>query len=197
MYHHGYSYAPYGPYSPAASPVPTVGNDGQLYGPQHYQYPPFFQPLTLTSGLFTPNAAAPSHGELLTSAAVDPKPLPVETVNSNSNGVANGGSVKGNNGPGAIKPSYPSSLNANNSYGRGPPPGSVPTSGYQDPRYGFDGFRSPIPWLDGSMFSDGQHRPVSSSAMNSSVSKANGFPSSRNQNFRSNSNYMVCMIWLF
>ncbi|KAB2015368.1 hypothetical protein E1A91_D08G020500v1 [Gossypium mustelinum] len=190
MYHHGYSYAPYGPYSPAASPVPTLGNDGQLYGPQHYQYPPFFQPMTLTSGPFTPNPAAPSHGELLTSAAADQKPLPVETPNSNSNGVANGGSVKGNNGPGAIKPSYPSSFNTNNSYGRGPPPGSVPTSGYQDPRYGFDGFRSPIPWLDGSMFSDGQHRPVSSPAMNSLVSKANGFPSSRNQNFRSNSNYM-------
>ncbi|PPS14591.1 hypothetical protein GOBAR_AA05970 [Gossypium barbadense] len=75
MYHHGYSYAPYGPYSPAASPVPTLGNDGQLYGPQHYQYPPFFQPMTLNSGPFTPNPAAPSHGELLTSAAADQKPF--------------------------------------------------------------------------------------------------------------------------
>ncbi|XVE78726.1 hypothetical protein DITRI_Ditri14bG0001700 [Diplodiscus trichospermus] len=188
MYHHGYGYAPYGPYSPAASPVPTVGNDGQLYGPQHYQYPPFFQPLNPTSGPFTPNPSAPSKGELPTSSAADQKSLPVETVNGNSNGVAKGGSVKGNNGPGAVKPSYQSSFNSNNSYGRGAPLG-IPTSGYQDPRYGFDGFRSPIPWLDGSMFSDGQHRPVTSTGINSSFSKANSVPFSRNQNFRSNSHY--------
>ncbi|XP_022753498.1 uncharacterized protein LOC111301794 isoform X2 [Durio zibethinus] len=190
MYHHGYGYPPYGPYSPATSPVPTVGNDGQLYGPQHYQYPPFFHPLTLTSGPFTPNPAAPCQGELSTSAAADQKPLPVETVNANSNGVANGGSMKGNNGPGAIKSSYQSSFNSNSSYGRGAPLGGIPTSGYQDPRYGFDGFLSPIPWLDGSMFSDGQHRPVASTGINSSFSKANSIPLSRNQNFRSNSHCM-------
>ncbi|KAE8660310.1 YTH domain-containing family protein 2 [Hibiscus syriacus] len=190
MYDHGYGYAPYGPYSPATSPVPTLGSDGQLYGPQHYQYPPFFQPVTLTSGPFTPNPSAPPHGELVTSAAADQKPLPVETVNSNSNVVANGGCVKGSNGQGAIKPAYPSTFNSNNSYGRGAPAGGVPTSGYQDPRYGFDGFHSPIPWLDGTLYSDGQHRPVTSTGINSSVSKANGFPSSRNRNFQSNSNYM-------
>ena len=46
MYHHGYGYAPYGPYPPVGSPVPTVGHDGQLYGPQHYQCPThcFLQP---------------------------------------------------------------------------------------------------------------------------------------------------------
>lgn len=185
MYHHGYGYAPYVPYSPAVSPVPTVGNDGQLYGPQHYQYPPFFQSLTLPSGPFTPNPAAPSQGELSTSAASDQKPLPVETANANSNGVANGGSVKGNNGPSALKP-----FNSNNSYGRGSLPGGIPSSGYQDPRYGFDGFRSPIPWLDGFVFSDGQHMPAGSTGMNSSFSKANSNPSSRNQNFRTNSHYM-------
>ncbi|GMJ00904.1 evolutionarily conserved C-terminal region 2 [Hibiscus trionum] len=190
LMYHGYGYAPYGPYSPATSPVPTVGSDGQLYGPQHYQYPPFFQPVTLTSGPFTPNPVAPPHGEPVTSAAADQKPLPVETVNSNSNGVANGGNVKGNNVPGAIKPSYPNSFNSNNSYGRGGPTGGFSASGYQDPRYGFDGFQSPIPWVDGSMYSDGQHRPVTSTGINSSFSKANGFPTSRNQNFQSNSNYM-------
>ncbi|XP_022754373.1 uncharacterized protein LOC111302799 isoform X2 [Durio zibethinus] len=190
MYHHGYGYAPYGPYSPAGTPVPTVGNDGQLYGPQHYQYPPYFQPLTPTSGPFTPNPSAPSQLELSTSAVADQKPLPVETTNPNSNGVANGVTVKGNNGSAAIKPPYQSSFNSNNSYGRGAPLGGIPSSGYQDPRYGFDGFRSPIPWLDGSMFSDGQHRPVTSTGINSSFSKTNNFPSSRNQNFRSNSHYM-------
>ncbi|KAE8692829.1 YTH domain-containing family protein 2 [Hibiscus syriacus] len=188
--YHGYGYAPYGPYSPATSPVPTLGSDGQLYGPQHYQYPPFFQPVTMSSGPFTPNPAAPPHGELVTSAAADQKPSPVETVNLNSNGIANGGGVKGNNGPVAIKASYPSSFNSNNSYGKGAPSVGFSTSGYQNTRYGFDGFRYPIPWHDGSMYPDGQHRPVTNTGINKSVSKANGFPSSRNQNFQSNSNYM-------
>ncbi|XWS52378.1 hypothetical protein CRYUN_Cryun11dG0064600 [Craigia yunnanensis] len=190
MYHHGYGYAPYGQYSPASSPFPTLGNDAQLYGPQHYQYSPFFQPLNPTSGPFTPNPAAPFQRELSTSSAADQKPLPVETTNANSNGVANGGNVKGNKVPGAIKQSYQSSSNSNNSYGREALRGGIPTSGYQDPRYGFDGFRSPIPWLDGSMFSDGLRRPVTSTGINSSFSKTNSIPSSRNQNFRSNSHYM-------
>ncbi|MFS8006017.1 hypothetical protein Hanom_Chr13g01244301 [Helianthus anomalus] len=46
----GYGYAPYGPYSPAGSPVPTTGHDGQLYGAQQYQYPsPYFQPVAQTN----------------------------------------------------------------------------------------------------------------------------------------------------
>ncbi|XVE70349.1 hypothetical protein DITRI_Ditri10aG0065500 [Diplodiscus trichospermus] len=189
IYHHNYGYAPYGPYSPAGSPVPTVGNDGLLYGPQHYQYPPLFQPLTPTSGPFAPNPAAPPQGELSTTAAAtaaDQKPLPVETARANSNG----GTGKGNSGSAAIKPSYQSSFYSNNSYGWGASLGGIPASGYQDPRYGFDGFRSPVPWLDGSMFSDAQHWPVSGTGINSSFSKANNFPSSRNQNFHSNSHHV-------
>ncbi|GKV30270.1 hypothetical protein SLEP1_g39099 [Rubroshorea leprosula] len=190
MYHHGYGYPPYAPYSPAASPVPTVGNDGQLYGPQHYQYPHYFQPLTPSSGPFTPSPTAQSQVDLSTSAAADQKPLPVETANANSNTVANGAGVKGTNGSAPLKPANQNSFNSNNSYGRSALPGSFPTSGYQDPRYGFDVFRSPVPWLDGSMFSDGQHRPVTSSGINSTFSKTNNVPSSRNQNYRSNSHYM-------
>ncbi|KAJ0794417.1 hypothetical protein HanPI659440_Chr04g0139031 [Helianthus annuus] len=46
----GYGYAPYGPYSPAGSPVPTTGHDGQLYGAQQYQYPsPCFLPVAQTN----------------------------------------------------------------------------------------------------------------------------------------------------
>ncbi|XP_020215313.1 YTH domain-containing protein ECT4 isoform X2 [Cajanus cajan] len=161
VYHHGYGYAPYGPYSPAGSPVPTMGNDGQLYGPQHYQYPPYFQPLTPTSAPFTPTPAVLPQGEVSTSVAADQKPLPVEAANGNSNGVANGGNAKG----------------------RGP------TSGYQDPRFGFDGVRSPIPWLDAPLFSDGQPRPVSSTSITSSISGGNN-TASRNQTFRPNSQFM-------
>ncbi|XP_062076365.1 YTH domain-containing protein ECT2 isoform X2 [Humulus lupulus] len=122
MYHHGYGYAPYGPYSPAPSPVPTMGNDGQLYGPQHYQYPPYFQPLTPTSAPFTPSSAV-SQSEVSTSVAADQKPLPVETANGNANGVVNTGNMKGNNGSAPVKPAYQnSSFNSNGSYARGPLP---------------------------------------------------------------------------
>ena len=105
MYPHGYWYGPYSPYSPAASPVPTMGNDGQLYGPQHYQYPPpYFQPLTPSSEPFTPSHVAPSQGDLSISTATDQKTLPVETAKENSNGIANGVDVKGSNGVVPYKP---------------------------------------------------------------------------------------------
>ncbi|KAI3461911.1 hypothetical protein Pfo_018574 [Paulownia fortunei] len=185
MYHHGYGYAPYGPYSPAASPVPTVGHDGQLYGAQHYQYPaPYFQSLTTTSGPY-PTPAAPAKGEIATSAAADPAPLSVDSTNSKSNGIANSGGAKGNNGTAPVRTTYQnSSFNVNGSYGRGALPGGIPASGYQDPRFGFDGIQSPIPWLEGPYYSDGQPRPVTSSSMTSSIANGNGVPSSRNQNFR-------------
>lgn len=163
VYHHGYGYAPYAPYSPAGSPVPTMGNDGQLYGPQHYQYPPFFQPLTPTSGPFTPTSAAHPQGDNSTSVAADQKPLSVEAANGNTNAGTNGANAKGR----------------------------TPTSGgYQDPRYGFDGARSPNLWLDTPIFSDGQPRPVSSTAISSSISSGNNGPASRNQTYRPNSQYM-------
>lgn len=194
LYHHGYGYAPYGPYSPAASPVPTMGNDGQLYGPQHYQYPPYFQPLTPNSAPFTPNPAV-SQSEVSTSVAADQKPLPVETANGNANGIVNtANNMKGNNNNnGSAAPLKPasyqnSSFNSNGSYGRGPLPGRVSTPGYQDPRFGFDGLRSGIPCLDAPLFSDWQPRPVTSSTITSSIS--NGNNPSRNQNYRPNSQFM-------
>ncbi|XP_044505807.1 YTH domain-containing protein ECT4-like [Mangifera indica] len=189
MYHHGYGYAPYGPYSPATSPVPTIGTDGQLYGPQHYQYPHYFHPLTPTSGPYSPNPVAPPPSDATTSAAPDQKPLPVEAANGKTGTVANGGG-KGSNGAAPFKPSYQtSSFNSNNTYGRGSLPGCIPTSGYQDPRFSFDGIRSPNRWLDGSMISDSQHRPVNN-ANNTTISNGNNITSSRNQNYRPNSHYM-------
>ncbi|KAL0418062.1 UNVERIFIED_CONTAM: YTH domain-containing protein ECT2 [Sesamum radiatum] len=185
MYHHGYGYAPYGPYSPATSPVPTVGHDGQLYGAQHYQYPtPYFQSLTPTSGPY-PTPAGPAKGEIATSAAADQAPLSVDSTNSKSNGIANSGGAKGNNGTAPARAAYQnSSFNVNGSYGRGALPGGIPGSGYQDPRFGFDGLQSPIPWLENPYFSDGQPRPVTTSSMTSPATNGNGVPSSRNQNFR-------------
>ncbi|XP_070047991.1 YTH domain-containing protein ECT2-like [Nicotiana tomentosiformis] len=180
MYQHGYGYAPYSPYSPATSPVPTVGHDGQLYGAQHYHYP-YFQPLPPTSTPYT-TPVAPPKGEIATSAAADQAPLSVDSANGNSNGVANGG-VKGNTAPTPVRPAFQnSSLNANGSFGRGGAlPGGV-ASGYQDPRFGFDGVMSPIPWLDGSMFTDGLARPVASNPITPSFSNGGAVPSSKNQN---------------
>ncbi|XP_021618138.1 YTH domain-containing protein ECT2 isoform X2 [Manihot esculenta] len=172
MYHNGYGYAPYGPYSPAASPVPTLVNDGQIYGPQHYQYPPYFQPLTPNSGSFTPTQAVSSQGELASSTAPDQKTLPAETTKGNSGAIVSGGGMKGNNGSIPIKPTYQNSLlNLNNTNGRGILPGGMPATGYQDPRISFDG----------------KYR---NTGINSSFLKANNIPSSRNHNFRQNSNYM-------
>ncbi|KAJ8574027.1 hypothetical protein K7X08_010538 [Anisodus acutangulus] len=178
MYHHGYGYAPYSPYSPAISPVPTLGHDGQLYGSQQYHYP-YLQPHPPTSGSNTTPAALPK-GEIATSAAAaDQASLSVDSANGNSNVVANGG-VKGNTGPLPVRPQFQnSSLNANGSYGLGALPGGV-ASGYQDPRLGFDGVRSPIPWIDGSIYSDGQAR--TSNSFTPSFSNGYAAPSSKNQN---------------
>ncbi|KAF8395980.1 hypothetical protein HHK36_017591 [Tetracentron sinense] len=179
MYHHGYGYAPYGAYPPAGSPVPTMGHDGQLYGPQHFQYPTYYQPLTPTDGPYTPNQAIVPEGEVSTSIAADQVPLSVETANKKTNSIANGG----NNGSAPLIPSYQkSSLNSNGSYGRSVFPGGISSSGYQDPRFGFDGMRSPIPWLDGTIFSDGQSRPATSTSVSSTISHINNIPSGRNQN---------------
>ncbi|PIN05579.1 putative high-glucose-regulated protein [Handroanthus impetiginosus] len=183
VYHHGYGYTPYAPYSPAASPVPTMGHDGQLYGAQHYQYPtPYFQPPT--SGPYS-TPAAPAKGEIATSAAADQVPLSVDSTNSKSNGIANSGGTKGNNGTAPTRATFQnSSFNVNGSYPRGALPGGIPASGYQDPRFGFDNLHSPISWLETPYFSDGQPRAVTSSSMASSIASGNNVPSSRNQNFR-------------
>lgn len=180
IYHHAYGYAPYSPYSPATSPVPTVGHDGQLYGSQQYHYP-YFQPLPLTSTSNTSSAALPK-GEIATSAAAaDQTSLSVDSAKGNSNVIVNGG-VKGNTGHMPVRPAFQnSSLNANGSYGPGTLPGGA-ASGYQDPRLGFDGVRSPIPWIDGSMFTDGQARPVVNNSFTPSFSNGYAAPSTKNQN---------------
>lgn len=132
MYHPGNSYAAYNPYSHATSPVPTIGHDSQLYGAQHYHYP-YFQPLPPTSTPYVTSVAGQA-------------PLSVDSANGNSNGIANG--VKGYTGHTSMRHAFQnSSLNNNGSFGRSAFLGGV-ASGYQDPRFGFDGVRSPIPWLE-------------------------------------------------
>lgn len=188
MYHHGYGYAPYGPYTPAGSPVPTVGHDGQLYGAQQYQYPtPYFQPLNPTSGPY-PTPAAPVKGEMSTTGAADQTNLAVESANGNANGIANVGGVKSSGGSVPPKSYQNSSYNSNGSYGRGNLPAA---SSYQDPRFGgYDSLGTHMPWIDGPLYSDGNTRPLNNNSITSSISSGNGIPTSRNQNARTHSHLM-------
>lgn len=184
VYHHGYGYTPYAPYSPAVSPVPTVGHDGQLYGSQQYQYPsPYFQSPAPTSGPY-PTPAAPAKSEMASPAAVDQTALSVDSSNSKSNGIANSLNAKGSNGASVRTTNQNSSVRTNGSYGKGGLPGGIPTSGFQDLRYGFDGLQSPIPWFDNLYYSDGQARPVTNSSLTSTAPNGNGVTSSRNHNYR-------------
>ncbi|XP_020524783.1 YTH domain-containing family protein 1 isoform X2 [Amborella trichopoda] len=184
MYHPGYAYPSYSPYPPAGSPVPTMGPDGQLYGPQHFQYgAPYYQQPTQPSAPYNSNQAPTAHGEVSTSVAPDQGPIPLEGSNGNSNAIPNG-TANGNNGTGAPRPSYSSAMpNSNGSYARGILTGGV-TPGYQDPRFAFDGARSPGPWLDGPIFPEGQSRPATSNSVSSALSHINSMSTQRNQNLR-------------
>ncbi|KAI3523535.1 hypothetical protein L1887_01732 [Cichorium endivia] len=147
----GYGYTPYGPYSPAGSPVPTASHDGQLYGPQQYQYPtPYFQPMT-------PSSTVPPKGDISRSTPVD-----TNSVVSN---------IKGNTNSAPVRP--PMYQSSAGSY-RGA------QNGFQDPRFGFDGVHSPIPWLDS---------PLRNNNITPPLPNTNGF-SSKNQNVRPHSHLM-------
>ncbi|KAD4384187.1 hypothetical protein R6Q59_011833 [Mikania micrantha] len=133
---HGvYGYAPYGAYSPAGSPAPTVAYDGQFFGAQHYQYPnQYFQPATPIVGP-CPATTSPTKGEATTPKTRDQPSLAANSIKgSGGNHVGS----KGNNDLISVKlaPYQNSAFNANGSYG-----------GYPS-----------IPWLDGSMYSDPQAR---------------------------------------
>ncbi|CAF2079265.1 hypothetical protein Bca4012_090868 [Brassica carinata] len=166
----GYGYAAY-PYSPATSPAPQVGGDGQLYGAQQYQYPAFFP---------TGPVATPAQGDVTANKAGGVKTLPAESKNvASAAGIAKGA-------PG--KPNSQTTLNtSSNFYGNGGP-GSGFAAGYQDPRYSYDAYYGNVSSYDAPKYSDVQ-RPAAGSGVASSYSKATSVPSSRNQNYRSNSHY--------
>lgn len=182
VYPPGYGYATY-PYSPATSPAPQVGGDGQLYAAQQYHYPTYFP----TSGSFASSVATPTQGDLSANKAAG-----VKTLSVDSNNVASAaGITKGSNGSAPVKPTNQTTLNtSSNLYGMGAPGGGFATGYQQDPRFSYDGYYAPVPWHDGSKYSDVQ-RPVSGSGIASSYSKSSTVPSSRNQNYRSNSHYTV------
>ncbi|CAL9077682.1 unnamed protein product [Musa acuminata var. zebrina] len=176
MYHHGYGYAPYHPW---------LGHNSQLYGPQHYQFPAtYYQPPTPTPTCvsYTTSQTPSSKGEVSTSAAADLPSIPFDTK-ADSNVMAQT-ITNGNDVSATLKPNQQNSLlNQSGSFGKGGLLGGLP-SGYQDPRFGFDGMWSPIPWFDGPIFSDGQHKPATTNNISSMTTQIGNTMSTRNQNTR-------------
>nr|QEX51159.1 YTH domain-containing family protein 2-like isoform X4 [Cymbidium ensifolium] len=184
MYHHGYGYAPYAAYHSSGSPVPSLGHDGHIYGSQHYQYPtPYFQPQASMNGTYSFNNSAPP-ADVSTAVVADKPLVTVEAIKSNSTVVTNG-SANVNKESALLKQSQQNSpLTSNGAYGRGVLVGGHPSSGYQDPRFSYDGIRSPIPWFDGPVFSDPYSRSTTPNTVSSAAPHNTSFESSRNQNAR-------------
>uniref|UniRef100_A0A7N0T8G3 YTH domain-containing family protein n=1 Tax=Kalanchoe fedtschenkoi TaxID=63787 RepID=A0A7N0T8G3_KALFE len=176
-----YGYAPYGPCSPAASPVPGV--EGQLYGAQHYQYPTtYFQPVNASSGSFT-SKASNTQPDANKPAAADQKSLSVENSNRSSQFTANCGGSKVNDGLGTSKPAYGTPMHASNGSATGNIPTSIfPASSYYESKSVLDGVRSL--WQDRPA-SDGQAK----SKVTSSVTINKNGPSV-NQSPRPNTSFM-------
>lgn len=169
-YYPGYGYAPYGAYAPPGSPVPTTGPDGQLYGPQQYQYPGlYYMPSTPGSSTLTSTSQPPtSRPEVSASAASEEPTVSVDATKTTTKGASNG-SANGDVGIVPLKHNHQKPLASNGSRGSGALPGGVPSGYPPDPRYAYDGMRSPIPWLDGPAFLDGQHRQAAASTLSSMV----------------------------
>ncbi|XP_064963909.1 YTH domain-containing protein ECT4 isoform X1 [Musa acuminata AAA Group] len=178
VYHHGYGYASYGPYPSPGSPIPTLGQNGQLYGSQNYHFPAtYYQPPTPTSAPYTTAQTSGSIGEVSTSAAADIPPSPADTAKAISDGTTKASS-NSNNGSAKTKPFSPCC-----SFDKGALPGGHPPAGFQDPRFGVDGMWSPVPFSDGSIFPDGQKRPPLSTA-SPTISHTGSTTSTINQNLR-------------
>ncbi|KAL9251908.1 YTH domain-containing protein [Drosera capensis] len=181
VYHHGYGYVPY--VAPMNSSVPAVGHENQFYGHFPFQYQSPFLPVSTSGVTHTP--AGTRQGEWSHGAA-SVIPYTSETANNNASFTPNYG-VKGTNGSAPYYPSYQNpSFTANNSYGHG----GLPSSSYQDARFGYDRMMSPVSWLGDPVFSDGQPMPVISNSFSSSVPQGLYGPAYRRQNLRPQLNTM-------
>uniref|UniRef100_A0ACD5WQU7 Uncharacterized protein n=1 Tax=Avena sativa TaxID=4498 RepID=A0ACD5WQU7_AVESA len=156
---YGYGYAPYGAYSPASSPVPTV--DGQMFAAQHYQYPAaYYQPAT--------PVPSTTQGDQQTSANADKPAAKADTAKTTTNGVSNG-TVHSNSGTAPLGSSYQnSSLTPDGTY-RAPVLGGVPSTGYVDSTYGYDTTGAHYAWYDGSAYTNAQQRTTTASHTPSSA----------------------------
>ncbi|XP_066399989.1 YTH domain-containing protein ECT4-like isoform X2 [Miscanthus floridulus] len=176
---YGYGYAPYGAYSPATSPVPTV--DGQMFGAQHYQYPTaYFQPPTPVPST-TQSDLQSSNNPENPAAKADPAKT---TANGVPNGTAHSNSVT----VPLASSQQNSSLTPDGTY-RAPLLGGVPSAGYLDTTYGYDSTGAHFAWYDGSAYANGQQRTTTTNHYPSSTFSGNG-SSARNQNKSSTTQQM-------
>jgi len=161
---YGYGYAPYGAYSPATSPVPTV--DGQMFGAQHYQYP---------AAYFQPPTPVPSTTQSDLQSSKNPeKPAAKADPAKTTNGVPNG-TAHSNSGTVPLASSQQnSSLTPDGTY-RAPLLGGVPSAGYLDTTYGYDSTGAHFAWYDGSAYANGQQRATTTNHFPSSTF-GNGSP---------------------
>ncbi|CAN6285605.1 unnamed protein product [Urochloa humidicola] len=179
---YGYGYAPYGAYSPASSPVPTV--DGQMFGAQ-YQYPTaYFQPPTpvpsTTQGDLQPSVNPEKPAAKADPAKTTANGAPNGTAHSNSGTVPLASSAHSNSGTVPLASSHQnSSLTPDGTY-RAPLLGGVPSAGYLDTTYGYDSTGAHFAWYDGSAYANGQQRTTATNYMPSSTYNSNG-SSARNQ----------------
>lgn len=173
---------------------------GDMYG---YGYAPFYQyaapfyqpptpPPTNNSLNHVPNpttgnntGSKPELANSITTA--DKHAVSMDAVKPASDGVSNG-STNGSTAPsgGQLKQNQQTgSVNSKNngSYKGGAMQNGLSPSGYQDMHYGYNGMQSPMPWYDSTLYSNGQHRPNTSSVSSSVSHASNG--TSRNQNQRS------------
>uniref|UniRef100_A0A453ITG2 YTH domain-containing protein n=1 Tax=Aegilops tauschii subsp. strangulata TaxID=200361 RepID=A0A453ITG2_AEGTS len=161
---YGYGYAPYGAYSPASSPVPTV--DGQMFAAQHYQYPAYYQPPTPISST--------TQGDQQHSANADNKPAAKADAAKTTTNVVPNGTAQSNSGTAPLGSSYQnSSLTPDGTY-RAPLIGGVPSTGYVDSTYGYDTTGAHYAWYDGSAYTNAQQRPTTANYTPSSAYNSNG-----------------------
>ncbi|KAG0468727.1 hypothetical protein HPP92_018055 [Vanilla planifolia] len=180
MHHHGYGYASFGAYHSSGYPAVPLGHESQTYGAQLYQYPsPYFRPQAVPSGAY-PSKKCFS-GEVASSPSADQAPAALVSAKSNANGIINGVG-DGNNVSVSNKQSNDNPpITSNGLYG-GVVLGGHQSPGYQDPRFTFDGVRSPIPWFEGQTFSDVYARHGLPNFVPSSVSHITNSVPLRNQN---------------
>jgi YTH domain-containing family protein len=165
MYHSGYGYASYAPYTSPGSPVPSVGHDGSYYGTQQYQFPGSFYQQIPKKTTYTKKNNTSTQGVVSATQVSDNPPLSADAANLGSN------SVNGNKNM------------TKGSYTKVPSGNGVASSSYQNQTRA--GKKSP--WSEGNMFSDKQDVPVTTGL--SGNSKLQG----KNQNHHPIPYYMVSL----
>ncbi|XP_011625785.1 uncharacterized protein LOC18440791 isoform X2 [Amborella trichopoda] len=160
VYHPSFGYnpqMPYGPYSPATTPLPSVRGDGQLYPPQQYSFAgPYYQQ-PVPPGLPYINSPTPlSQAELSSPSAIDQQQGGFLADASNTNAI-----------PFGPRPNYPVPFG---SFGRGSLGGNSGNPTYYNARQGYDGFGNGS-WSDWSKAPDGHHRSLTGLASPTSSSQ--------------------------